>query len=208
MTDNVTARNYVIHQGGSNPQFNYVAKAIWTIASKEDIHLMCHHIRGIYNVEADLLSRMDDPFNWRLDPLVFQNLDRHFGPHTIDRFADLNNQQLPRYNSRFADPDSEGVDALAQQNWIDENNYCCPPFRLIESVINCVVNQKADTTLIAPLWSAQPWYLRLIRLSTRAPVLIPNIPGMFQRMSRTCTPEPYRNRRWIIAAWRLSGKNG
>jgi hypothetical protein len=154
MTDNVTTKAYITHQGGPVLHFNLVAKAIWHLVSKRKITLMCHHVKGIENVEADVLSWIVDSPNWGLHRAIFLQVDRLFGTHTIDRFADMANSQLKRYNSRYADPKSEGVDCLSQNNWSQEMNFCCPPFRLIQSVLDCVVQQSADATIIAPIWRA------------------------------------------------------
>jgi hypothetical protein len=48
------------------------------------------------NVDADRLSREEDSGDWRQDPRVFADLDRRWGPHSVDRFATSINAQLPR----------------------------------------------------------------------------------------------------------------
>ncbi len=68
------------------------------------------HISGIKNTHADRLSRIFDRFNWMLHPRFFKLLDLKWGPHTVDRFADSQNTQLPWFNRRFADPYAEAVD--------------------------------------------------------------------------------------------------
>jgi hypothetical protein len=127
-TDNITTRAYVIHQGGPDPLFNRLARAIWVTASRLSLHLVCHHILGMDNCVADTLSRLPDKYNWRLNPQVFRQIDHVFGPHTIDRMADGVNTQLPRFNSRYLDPNSIGVDCFAQTNWATEVNFVNPPF--------------------------------------------------------------------------------
>ena len=66
--------------------------------------------------------------------MLFQLLDERWGPHTIDRFATANNAHCRRYNSRWRDPTSEGVDAMAR-NWRAhphtgalERNWVNPPW--------------------------------------------------------------------------------
>ena len=44
-----------------------------------------------------------------------------WGPHTMDRFASLSTAQLQTYNSRYLDPWTSGVDALAQTDWSKHN---------------------------------------------------------------------------------------
>ena len=132
-TDNITARSYLIHQGGPESRLNAIARAIWCLASKNNIFLQCIHLSGILNREADALSRLEDKFNWRVSTKTFAVIEELFGPHSVDRFADLSNSHLIGNNSRYWDPCSEGVNALAQ-DWSGETNYCCPPFRLIPAI--------------------------------------------------------------------------
>lgn len=204
-SDNITAIAYVNHLGGSSQDLNQLARAVWAEAYANKIQLICRHIAGSKNVMADALSRLSPQYEWRLHPGMFQVLEAHWGPHTIDRFASLTTTQLEKYNSRFWDPLSQGVDALSQQDWSHENNYVNPPFRLISQVLDVVESQKCMITLIAPLWRAQPWFQRLLRLCIAPPILIPRAKTAIWHM--TPVPEPLKNRRWKIFAWRLSGLN-
>ena len=45
-----------------------------------------------------------------LHPDLFQQLDKQWGAHTVDRFATANNAQLARFNSLMAGPRCEAVD--------------------------------------------------------------------------------------------------
>ena len=77
------------------------------------------------NPEADRLSRSPDIHNWMLHPGIFSWLNRRFGPFTVDRFATNLNAQLPRFNTRYWEPGTEGINALAQ-DWSNENNFANP----------------------------------------------------------------------------------
>ena len=132
-------------------------------------------------------------------------LEHMFGPHSIDRFASFATALLPTYNSRFDDPETAGVDALGQSDWGQHLNFVNPPFRLIPRVLDVIEEQRAEATLIAPLWPGQPWMSRLRRLSVAPPLRLPPV-------TRTCVPvlplqviEPHRNTAWTLCAWRISG---
>ena len=62
------------------------------------------------NDQADFLNRIFDSDDWGLSPLSFHN--SVWGPHSVDRFANYVNAKLLRFNSRFWNPASEGIDAL------------------------------------------------------------------------------------------------
>ena len=104
LSDNITAIAYVTKLGGMEPELCTLAETIWSTALQYEIHLVMRHIAGKFNVAADYLSRMSDPYNWMLKRSVFNYIDLLFGPHTIDRFASCVNTQLSAYNSRFYDP--------------------------------------------------------------------------------------------------------
>ena len=110
------------------------------------------------NVRADMLSRVVDHDDWCLNPAVFRWLDSLWGPHTVDRFADHNNCQVTRFNSRCWCPGSEAVDAFTV-NWSTENNWWCPPVALVPRVISHARVCGASGTLIVPEWPASPFRL-------------------------------------------------
>lgn len=204
LTDNVSAAAYLNRLGGSSADLTQVAKAIWAEAYSMDIHLSGKHLAGVLNVAADRLSRLDGPYDWTLNRRVFQYLDQIWGPHTIDRFAALDNTQLPVYNSYYHDPATAGVDALAQQDWGEHINCVNPPFRLIPKILQIIIQQRATATLIAPWWPAQPWFRTLQDLAVEPPIRLCNHRGIFVKPG--VTPEPCKNKRWAIYAWKLCGQ--
>ena len=117
---------------------------------------MAKHLSGCLNTQADELSRLTDKYEWTLAEPMFHYLDRLWGPHTVDRFASALTTRLPKYNTRFLDPNGMPTDALAQTDWHHENNYVNAPFRLIKDVLTTVKNQRAHATIVAPWWPAQP----------------------------------------------------
>lgn len=165
--------------------------------------IQCAHIAGRKNFAADYWSRTSDKHNWMLHPKLFSYINRMWGPHTIDRFANCFNTQLSRFNSCYYEPLSEGIDALSQDNWQQENNYVNAPFCNIPRVLDVVESQRAVATVIAPKWPAQPWYQRLVKLSIARPLKLPQ-KSKFDR-SMGVVPEPCRNTKWQIYAWRIFG---
>ena len=87
------------------------------------------------NVEADYISKVLEIDDWMLNPQVFEWLESMWGPHTVDRFANSANTQLPRFNSKFWSWGTEAVDAFTC-SWGHENNWICPPPNIIARVID------------------------------------------------------------------------
>jgi ribonuclease HI len=206
LSDNVTTVAYLNHMGGPYKDLTDLARVIWLECLQNRTNIVSRHLRGLLNTRADHLSRLIDKFEWRLHPRLFRMLDVMWGPHTIDRFASLTTTHLARYNSRYCDPNSVGVDALAQKDWHTNNNYVNPPFRLIPEVLKVAKEQKALVTIIAPWWPAQPWFQELRRLSIRPPVRLPNTWRSVLPMTTLIVPEPLLNRKWKLYAWRIDGK--
>lgn len=205
LTDNISAAAYIRHMGGPSPRLSRLAVAVWAEAMENGIWLHSAHIAGKLNTEADYWSRKPDKHNWRLHPGLFKFIDRIWGPHTVDRFANCQNAQVSRFNSRYWEPLSEGVDALAQTNWGVENNFVNAPFCLIPRVLEILKSQKAVATIIAPEWRAMPWLMTLKRMLIAPPLRVPNNRNVCRSMG--VLPEPCRNRKWRLFAWRVYGGN-
>lgn len=96
--------------------------------------------------------------DWKLSPGLFAWLDSKWGPHTIDRFADANNKQLERFNSRFWNPGSEAVDTFTTHWGFGENNWWCPPPYLVPRLLKHANQCGAIGTLVVPKWPSAPFW--------------------------------------------------
>ena len=101
---------------------------------------------------------------------IFHYFNKVWGPFTIDRFANGNNTKLTRFNSKFSDSLTEGVDAFTFY-WSRDNNWLVPPVSLIAHIIKHVQLCKTVGTLLVPKWiSAIFW-----------PLLVSPISGNFEK---------------------------
>jgi hypothetical protein len=204
LTDNVTTAAFINRLGGASPTLAQLAQAVWLEAHDHGIHLTAKHLAGRLNTVADALSRVKTSYSWQLHPALFQMIDRVWGRHTIDRFASMDDSQLPIYNSYFHDPLTSGVDALSQSDWAQHNNWVNAPFRLIPRVLDIVRQQRAQATIIAPWWPAQPWTQTLLSMTIATPIRLPLSRRLLWQTAPN--PEPLRNRKWRLYAWRISGE--
>ena len=92
-----------------------------------------------------------------LNPEVFQELDARWGPHTVDRFADVYNAQIQRFNSRYWCPGTEAVDTFTC-DWGEDNNWWCPPLYFIPRLIKHAEVTRAQGTLVIPQWPSAPFW--------------------------------------------------
>ena len=103
------------------------------------------------------LSRIVDYDDWRVKRDYFLLAEEKWGPHSVDRFANHENTQLPRFNSRFWCPGTEAVDAFSV-SWAGENNWLVPPIFLIPKVLNHMVAFGGRATLVVPAWPSAPFW--------------------------------------------------
>ena len=179
-----------------------LAIQVWALAEEIGLSLHCRHISGVNNVIADKLSRVVDKANWMLNPGIFFILDNICGPHSINRFASNQNTHLSLYNSRFWDPGTEGIDALAQ-DWRFENNFINPPWCLLQNVKDKIIKEKVWATIRAPVWPGQHWYQKLLKITVGNPIYLPKDRRTLVYMG--AKPEPNWNKHWNIAAGRVFG---
>lgn len=164
------------------------------------------HLPGKDNVIADWESRKGQHVSdWKLHPHVFDQVQRHWGPHSIDLFATAENKQLSRFASWQPNPGTTWVDAM-QHSWVNENGWANPPFSLISRILQKVTREGSTVTLVAPLWPAQPWFTTLVNMLVDVPILLPTRTDLFlppaafrHRLKTTRTPK------WLSLAWRVSG---
>lgn len=95
-------------------------------------------------------------------PLYF--FDHISGPHTLNCFANSNNHKLPRFYSRYWNPEVEGVDAFCHDWRIGGITSQCPGYFLFPGLLDTLRSGKG--TLIVPecfsslLWPmfSRYWY--------------------------------------------------
>ena len=201
--DNTTAVSYINRMGGSLPHISALAERLWKWLLQRGSYMQAEHLAGVLNVRADRASRWrDDRSEWRLSSQAWALVEHLHGPHTVDLFASRRNAQLPRYFSRWQDPDAATTDAF-KQPWTQEvNAYAHPPIVLIPRVLDKLVQDKAEITLVAPVWASQAWLPRMMDMSVQLPQLL-----LCKTLVEPCLPSrwPTVQPGWQTAVWRLSG---
>ena len=90
-----------------------------------------------------------------LQASLFADLNRVWGPFSVDAFATRLNRRMVPFWSRFPEPQAVVVDAFWQR-WSGLCLYLAPPFVLLARVLREVRQQQPlSCTLLAPLWPTQ-----------------------------------------------------
>ncbi len=186
--NNVTTRS---------PEIMRELRSLWWLLEHHGITLLTEYIPTNDNVRADELSRQELS-DWALSSDIFE-LVGGASRHSIDRFASDTDHLLLRFNSRYACPSTEGVDALSQSDasWRRERNWVNPPWSLLDRVALKLRRSGAAATVAAPVWPRAMWYQMLQRMAER--VLV--VPGSRAYVPSNATGE--RRRRgmpqWDVA---------
>ena len=202
-TDNTVSMSYVNRQGGRVPELSYAAEALWYWLLARGCTIRDLYLPGVQNVKADTASRWYiDHSEYQLLPDLFRKIDDRFGPFSVDAFASRANCQVRPFWSRWGDPEAAARDGL-RQPWARHNLYMFPPYPLIPRVLSLLRDQRVlSATLVAPLWTAQPWWPLLLSMTLDYQHL-----GVVHEVLRHPTiPNRKLNHSWRLAAFRLSGQ--
>jgi len=196
-TDNRVAMAYINRMTGRIQALADIARELIELVQKIGAKVQATYIGTKENREADELSRWKDTHDWTVKEEVSNMLQKRFGPHTIDRFADRHNTKTKRFNSWRREQGSEGVDAFSM-SWKGENNWVVPPIPLLPRVAQKLESKGATATVVTPKWPAQTWYQKLKGLAIEE-IEIP------RRMIRKNNAN-WRNSCWSFVVFRISGE--
>ena len=164
-TDNQNVAGIVL-KGSKIYELQMIALSIFNTCMRNEIDIHAVWIPRIEIQRADFLSRIIDIDDWRTTVDFFQFLDSLWGPHTVDRFAHMNNTKLPSFNSLYWNPGSIGVDAFTS-DWSDENNWLVPSVSMVSRVINHLIKSNSVGTLVVPKWPSSPFLATVIDFGDR-----------------------------------------
>ena len=100
-------------------------------------------------------------------------LDCSSGRYTVDRFATDYNTKCSRFNSKYWCRGTEAIDAFTQ-NWTRECNWVVPPPNLISRAIRKFCDDKAEGTLVVPLWTSAPYWVLLHKTDNNCMYFVKN----------------------------------
>ncbi|XP_053970336.1 uncharacterized protein LOC128872056 isoform X1 [Hylaeus volcanicus] len=203
--DNTSAISYINRTGGIQyPHLNELTRKLWQWCERRKIWIHASYIPSAQNKKADRASRITNiDTEWELCSSAFENINTEFGPFTIDLFASRLNKKCSRFCSGFPDPEAMSVDAFTI-SWTNEKIYAFPPFALALRTLRKIILDKAEGTVVLPLWPTQPWYPLFISLLTSPPIIFKSNKDLLISPSRKET-HPLALKLSLVAG-NLSGK--
>ncbi len=77
----------IVEVGSGKPHLQLLALSVQQICIRHNMRMELDWVPRSKNEQADAFSRIMDHDDWSLNPAVFQQLDRLWGAHTLDCFA-------------------------------------------------------------------------------------------------------------------------
>ena len=147
----------ILEKGSMKIDLQLLALSIFKLCRENGITIDIEWIPRSLNDKADYISKILDFDDWGVSVSFFDYLDKKWGKHTFDRFADLRNKKVVRFNSKFWTPGSLGVDAFTF-DWGSDNNWLVPPIYLVVRALRHLRVCRGAGTLVVPYWkSASFW---------------------------------------------------
>ena len=128
-----------------------IALKIFQICADNAIHLEIQWIPRTEIEKADFISRLIGIGDWQITRDCFKAIERLWGIHTVDCFANYYSKKVSKYFSRFWNSDSSGVDFFVQ-NIKGENCLVIPPVELIVRAPHYLYVCKPTATMIVSFW--------------------------------------------------------
>ncbi|CAI7793365.1 unnamed protein product, partial [Closterium sp. NIES-54] len=138
---------FILRKGGSrNNELTLTCKEIITLCTDNAVRLAIEWIPRDQNTCADELSKLQDHDDYTLKQPWFRLLDRRWGPHSVDLFANAQNALLPRFFSKVPHPRAEAINAFSK-DWHGERGFAFPPPNLVPATLHHARRTRAKLTL-------------------------------------------------------------
>ncbi|XP_046979113.1 uncharacterized protein LOC124544558 [Vanessa cardui] len=157
-SDNRTVIAFIRNEGGtrSGPLLE-LTKVLLTLVDSLNIILLPHHLPGVYNTEADHLSRKRVAPEWHLLPEATEKIFGVWGTPVIDLFASNLAHVVPTYVSLdLADSNACFHEAFSRHWHYDLAWIFCPP-SLLPRVLHHLNSASGRFIIITPKWKKPFW---------------------------------------------------
>ena len=152
----------IVEVGSMKTDLHVIASRIFQFCANHCIQLDIQWLPRTELERADYISRIIDVDDWQLSTYCFNEIERVWGPHTIDCFANSYNKKVSRFFSRFWNPECSGVDFFVQK-LTNENCLVVPPIGLIGRALNYLYAHRTIATVVVPFWPSSYFWPILCR---------------------------------------------
>lgn len=140
-TDNRRATK-IVEVGSMRYDLQCFALHIFQICLAYKISLDIQWVPRNEVAKTDIISRFIDVDDWQISRSLFLKLERLWGPHTVDCFANHYNFKTCHFFSRFWNPGCARI-VFFVQSLGNENCLVVPPVCLVSNTLHYMFEQKA-----------------------------------------------------------------
>lgn len=202
--DNKTVVSYLRNEGGTKSQaLLALAIDVFKILDRHNIQMCIYHLPGMYNTDADCLSRGKMPAEWHLQPSITRTVFSKWGTPQIDLFASHRAHVVQNYCTLDrTDPHAIAYNALSL-DWTYSLAWMFPPPYLIPRVLAQLNKARGTYLVVVPRWEKVFWRPDLKSRATGPPFTIRNLVKGLVDVS-TGLPPP-KVTEMILEVWRCGG---
>jgi hypothetical protein len=133
----------------------YEEAALWRI----ELRVFWHPRTTAAAMEADRISKIDDPHGWSISDDDFALITESFGTPQVDGFASGTNARCPAFVSHFHEIANEATDFFTRKVNDGRDWFICPPLPMVDSAVRHLVRSPgASATLVVPHDPTSPWW--------------------------------------------------
>ncbi|XP_047543182.1 uncharacterized protein LOC125075511 [Vanessa atalanta] len=175
-SDNKTVVSYIKNEGGTRSQkLLELTKHLLELIDSLNVVLLPHHLPGMYNTEADHLSRNRAGSEWHLLSEGTKKVFKLWGTPELDLFASKNAHVVSKYVSLdLSDSNAYFHDAFSRC-WTYNLAWIFPPPSLLPRVLHHLNSARGKFIIIAPKWKKPFWRPDLKNRSLARPLKIRNL---------------------------------
>ena len=153
----------IIKSGSRKAELQVQALEIFNTCLSRRVSIEMEWIPRTENEQADTISKIQNPDDWELSFKIFYEIERRWGSHTIDRFANFRNTKLARFNSLSWNPGSKKRRCLCiGLAWRERLSSVF----LIPRVLRHMMNYQEFGTVIVPFWPGAIFWPLLMKNPT------------------------------------------
>ncbi|KAJ2942855.1 hypothetical protein O0L34_g15045 [Tuta absoluta] len=203
-SDNRTVISYIKNEGGTrSPLLLRLTKELLALVDSLNVVLVPHHLPGVYNTEADHLSRNRAGSEWHLKVEATSKIFNRWGTPDVDLFASETAHVVPNYVTLDLSDSNACFHNAFSKSWSYRLAWLFPPPGLVPRVLQHLNTASGHFIMITPKWKKPFWRTDLKRRALTRPMKIRNLQDTLIDTTTGRPPAQINNLK--LEAWLILG---